>query len=54
MKSRLLTLFALSVIPLFLMPAAQVLATPATPGFHAAVNLPGSNGGSEPSLTIAC
>lgn len=53
LKRRLLTLFALSVIPLFLLPAAEVLATPATPGFHAAVNLPGSNNGSEPSLAIS-
>jgi len=53
LKRRLLTLFALSVITLFALPSSQVLATPATPGFHAAVNLPGSNGGSEPSLTIS-
>jgi len=53
LKLRLLTLLAMSVITLFALPASQVLATPATPGFHAAVNLPGSNGGSEPSLTIS-
>jgi len=53
LKRRLLTLLALSVITLFALPSSQVLATPATPGFHAAVNLPGSNGGSEPSLTIS-
>jgi uncharacterized repeat protein (TIGR01451 family) len=50
---RLLTPLALCVTLLFLMPAAQILATPATPGFHAPVNLPGSNGGSEPSLAIS-
>jgi uncharacterized repeat protein (TIGR01451 family) len=53
LKRRLLTLLALSVITLFASPASQVLATPATPGFHAAVNLPGSSGGSEPSLAIS-
>ena len=52
-KRRLPILIALSLFPLFLLPAAQVLATPATPGFHVAVNLPGSNNGSEPSLAIS-
>jgi hypothetical protein len=53
LKRRLLALFALSIFPLFLLPAAQVIAIPATPGFHVAVNLPGSNSGSEPSLAIS-
>jgi hypothetical protein len=53
LKRRLLFVFVLSAIPLFLVPAAQVLGTPATPGFHAFVNLPGSNNGSEPSLAIS-
>ena len=38
---------------LFLLPASQVLATSAAPGFHAAVNLPGSDNGSEPSPAIS-
>ena len=53
LKRRLLFVFVLSAIALFLLPAAQVLGTPATPGFHAFVNLPGSNNGSEPSLAIS-
>ncbi len=54
LKRRLLLLFVLSAIPLLLLPAARVLATPAAaPGFHAFVNLPGSNNGSEPSLAIS-
>jgi len=52
LKRRLFTLFFLSAFPLFVLPAAQVQATPAAPGFHAVVNMPGSNGGSEPSLAI--
>src|SRR5207237_1803043 len=52
-RRRLLALLPLSIIPLFLLPASQVLATSAAPGFHAAVNLPGSDNGSEPSLAIS-
>jgi uncharacterized repeat protein (TIGR01451 family) len=50
---RLFTLVALSLLMLFVAPGSQVLATSATPGFHAAVQMPGSSGGSEPSLAIS-
>ncbi len=50
---RLSTLLALSLLMLFVAPGSQVLATSATPGFHAAVLMPGSSGGTEPSLAIA-
>jgi uncharacterized repeat protein (TIGR01451 family) len=51
---RLSTLLALSLLMLFVAPGAQVLATSSvTPGFHAAVLMPGSSGGSEPSLAIS-
>jgi hypothetical protein len=47
------TLLGLSLLMLFAAPGSQVLATSATPGFHAAVLMPGSTGGSEPSLAIS-
>jgi uncharacterized repeat protein (TIGR01451 family) len=50
---RLSTLFALSLLTLFIAPGAQVMATSTTPGFHAQVLMPGSGGGSEPSLAIS-
>ena len=50
---RPLTLLALSLLTLSIAPGAQVSVTPTTPGFHAAVQMPGSAGGSEPSLAIA-
>src|SRR5438094_10343833 len=50
---RRFTLLALSLLMLVLAPGAQVMATSSTPGFHAAVVMPGSGGGSEPSLTIS-
>jgi uncharacterized repeat protein (TIGR01451 family) len=53
LKRRLLALSILFAVPLLVVTASQVLATPATPGFHAPVNLPGSNNGSEPSLAIS-
>ena len=50
---RLSTLLALSLLMLFVAPGAQVLATSSTtPGFHIPVLMPGSSGGTEPSLTI--
>src|SRR5213592_405911 len=53
LKRRLFTLLVLSAVPLFASPASQVLATPSTPGFHAAVAMPNSSNGSEPSLAIS-
>jgi len=53
LKRRLFTLLVLSAVSLFASPASQVLATPATPGFHAAVAMPNSSNGSEPSLAIS-
>ncbi len=47
------TLVFLSLLMLFAAPGSQVLATSATPGFHAALLMPGSTGGSEPSLAIS-
>jgi uncharacterized repeat protein (TIGR01451 family) len=51
-KYRPLILSVLCVLPVFVL-SASVYGAPATPGFHAAVNMPGSNGGSEPSLAIS-
>ncbi len=53
LKRRLFTLLVLPAVSLFASPASQVLATPATPGFHAAVAMPNSSNGSEPSLAIS-
>jgi uncharacterized repeat protein (TIGR01451 family) len=50
---RFIILLVVSVLTLLLVTASHVLATPATPGFHAPVNLPGSSNGSEPSLAIS-
>jgi uncharacterized repeat protein (TIGR01451 family) len=53
MRLRLPTLLALSTILLLLAPGAEGGAAPAVPGFHADVVMPGSSGGSEPSLAIS-
>src|SRR6266568_786852 len=52
LKYRPLILSVLCALPLFAL-SASVYGAPATPGFHAAVNMPGSNNGSEPSLAIS-
>ena len=52
-KRRLSALLALSAFSLFLLSASQLSASPATPGFHAAVLMPNSTGGTEPSLAIS-
>src|SRR3989442_11617198 len=53
-KRRLPTLLALSVSLLFiLLPGSGLMASPATPGFHASVQMPNSTGGTEPSLAIS-
>src|ERR1043166_7660171 len=49
---RLSTLVGLALFFLVAAPGPHVLATSGTPGFHAAVVMPGSAGGTEPSLTI--
>src|SRR2546426_11481481 len=53
LKRRLFSLLVLPAVSLFASPASQVLATRATPGFHAAVAMPNSSNGSEPSLAIS-
>jgi uncharacterized repeat protein (TIGR01451 family) len=53
MRHRLSILLALCALALFSLSASSVMATPATPGFHAAVLMPGSGGGSEPSLALS-
>jgi uncharacterized repeat protein (TIGR01451 family) len=47
------TLLALSVFSLFVSLGSEVMANPAMPGFHAAVQMPNSTGGTEPSLAIS-
>src|SRR5438128_65480 len=53
LKRRLPILFALSIFSAFVPVGAQVMASPATPGFEAPVLMPGSSGGTEPSLAIS-
>src|SRR2546429_5075144 len=53
LKRRLPILFALSIFSAFVAVGAQVMASPATPGFQAPVLMPGSSGGTEPSLAIS-
>src|SRR2546421_11386322 len=44
---------ALSVFLLIGLQASELGASPATPGFHAAVQMPNSTGGTEPSLAVS-
>jgi hypothetical protein len=53
LKRRLSILVVLSIFSVLVSAGAQVMASPATPGFHAAVLMPGSSGGTEPSLGIS-
>src|SRR5207248_9394631 len=52
LKYRPLILSVLCALPLFAL-ATCVCGDPASPGFNAAVNMTGSNNGSEPSLAIS-
>src|SRR2546425_189136 len=53
MLNRRLPLLAVSLFSLVGLQASGLMASPATPGFHAAVQMPSSTGGTEPSLAIS-
>src|SRR5256885_16601877 len=53
MLKRRVPLLTLSVFLLIGLQASELGASPATPGFHAAVQMPNSTGGTEPSLAIS-
>jgi len=53
MLNRRLPLLALSFFSIVGLQASGLMASPATPGFHAAVQMPNSTGGTEPSLAIS-
>src|SRR5882762_4395481 len=53
MLKRRVPLLALSVFLLIGLQASELGASPATPGFHAAVQMPNSTGGTEPSLAVS-
>jgi len=53
LKRRLFTLLVLPAVSLFASPASQVWRPRPPPGFHAAVAMPNSSNGSEPSLAIS-
>src|SRR5438874_895758 len=53
MLKRRLPLLALSVFSLVGLQVSGLMASPAAPGFHAAVQMPNSTGGTEPSLAIS-
>src|SRR5438552_4160721 len=53
MLKRRLPLLALSFFLLIVLQPSGLMASPAAPGFHAAVQMPSSTGGTEPSLAIS-
>ena len=53
MLKRRLPLLALSVFLLIGLQPSGLMASPAAPGFHGAVQMPSSSGGTEPSLAIS-
>jgi uncharacterized repeat protein (TIGR01451 family) len=53
MLKRRVPLLTLSVFLLIGLQASELGASPATPGFHAAVQMPNSTGGTEPSLAVS-
>ncbi len=52
-RLRLALVAPLSLSLMLLLPSSRVRAVPDVPGFHAPVALPGSGGGTEPSLAVA-